>query len=100
MDRTGPLCGKEPAMKWQSVLPALVLASLAGTAMAQTTATPAVQPATPAAPTVSAAPVIRTSGVPQRDTLMRMTRPITIDVKDQSLESVMQFIQSVTQADM
>src|SRR5437667_12700933 len=95
-------------MNWQArrtrctVLPSaavLVLAPLAGTAGAQTMA-PTAPAATPApAVTIPAAAVPRSTGVPQRDTLIRMTRPVTIEFKEHRLEDVMRFITEVTQAD-
>lgn len=50
----------------------------------------------PSAP-VSAAPM---TGVPQRDTLMRFMRPVTIEFTETKLEDVMQFFQQTTGADM
>lgn len=40
------------------------------------------------------------SRIPQRDTLLRLTRPITLDVQDQRLEDVIAFIETVTGADI
>ncbi len=43
---------------------------------------------------------VRSSGIPQRDTLRQMMRPITISFNETRLEDVMRFIKDVTQADM
>ena len=43
------------------------------------------------------APAVR-SGIPQRDTLMKMMRPITINFEDQRLEDVVQFVREVSGA--
>src|SRR5204862_5025617 len=42
----------------------------------------------------------RSTGIPQRDTLVRMTRPVTIEFKEHRLEDVMRFITEVTGADI
>ncbi|MBI1190314.1 MAG: hypothetical protein GC200_06490 [Tepidisphaera sp.] len=49
-----------------------------------------------AAPT----PAVRTTGIPQRDTLIKMSRPVSIEFKDTRLEDAMKFIADVTQADL
>jgi hypothetical protein len=64
----------------------LTLATLAAPAMGQQ--------ATPGAPAA------RSSGIPQRDTLIKMQRPVTITFTDQRLEDVMRFLTEVTGADM
>lgn len=48
----------------------------------------------------SSTPVVRSTGVPQRDTLIRMTRPVTIKFNEHRLEDVMKFIGEVTGADI
>ncbi|MBL9002412.1 MAG: hypothetical protein JNK25_14880 [Phycisphaerae bacterium] len=68
---------------------------VSGMASAQTAGAPA-RTTAPAA----AAPSMRLSGMPQRDTLIRMQRPITIDFTDVTLEAAMKFIAEVTGADM
>jgi len=45
-----------------------VVALPAGLALAQVTTAPT--------------PAVRTSGIPQRDTLLRMSRPVSIELKD------------------
>lgn len=67
--------------------------------------TPAVQPAAATAGTVPAAIVTgaapaATTGVPQRDTLIRMQRSIQITFNETRLEDVMKFIAEVTRADI
>ncbi len=74
---------------------AAALLVLAGSALAQQA------PATTATtPTTTQTAVVRSSGVPQRDTLMRMMRPVSIEFKEHRLEDVIRFITEVTQADM
>jgi len=58
-------------------------------------ATAVAQPATPAS-----TPVVRTSGIPQRDTLLKLMKPITVEFKEQRLEDVMRFITEVTGANI
>jgi hypothetical protein len=48
----------------------------------------------------TAAPAKFTTGVPQRDTLIRMTRKITVDFTDKRLEDVINFIQTSSGADI
>jgi hypothetical protein len=43
---------------------------------------------------------MRSTGVPARDTLLRMMRPVTIDLTETPLKDVMRFIADVTGADM
>lgn len=82
-------------------------AALISSALAQP-ATPAkpAAPATTAAPAAStsttsaATPTFRSTGVPQRDTLIKMMRPTTIEFKEQRLEEVMNFIIELTGADI
>lgn len=50
--------------------------------------------------TTAPTPAVRTSGIPQRDTLLRMSRPVSIELKDTRLEDAMKFIQDVTGADI
>ncbi len=93
-------------MRWLTVAPGLSVAALtlltaAGTAMAQTSAPAAAAPdATTAAPSAPSAPPTRSSGIPQRDTLQRMMRPVTIQFKEHRLEDVMKFLTDITQADI
>jgi len=49
---------------------------------------------------VDSQPVIRGTGSPQRDTLVRLQRPITITFADTGLQDVMKFIAEVTGADI
>ena len=55
-------------------------------------------PAHPAA--AQDAPVFRSSGIPQRDTLIKMMRMVTIDFQDTRLEDAMKFIETTTGADL
>ena len=49
----------------------------------------------------SAAPVaVPSTGVPQRDTLMKMMRPVTAEFKDQRLEDVIKFVAEFTGAEI
>ena len=76
------------------LLPAAAILLVAGSAMAQTGAAPAAP-----APAVTPAPAPqRSTGIPQRDTLIRMTRPVTIEFKEHRLEDVIKFIGEVTSA--
>jgi hypothetical protein len=50
------------------------------------------------APEATAQTQVRRSGIPQRDTLVKMMRPITISFEDQRLEDVVQFIREVSGA--
>ena len=54
----------------------------------------------PAVPPALGTPVVRSTGNPQRDTVLKFMRPISIEFTDTRLEDVMKFIQDVTQADM
>jgi hypothetical protein len=86
--------------RWNAVL-AVTLAS--GLAMAQASATTPAQPAKPAATTpttTTEAPVVRSTGIPQRDTLLRMMTPVTAEFENRRLEDVMNFIKTVTSADL
>ncbi|HLP84607.1 MAG TPA: hypothetical protein VK157_09690 [Phycisphaerales bacterium] len=88
---------------------AMLTLALAGTVVAQTT--PA-QPATPAADTKAETKtaaktstadtqvVVRSSGIPQRDTLLKMMTPVTAEFENRRLEDVMNFIKTVTSADL
>src|SRR4051812_25484145 len=74
---------------------------VAGLILAATPLLAQTSPPTPPAPPTAAAPVVRTTGVPQRDTLLKMTRPVSnVDLSEQRLESVMEFIQQLTGADL
>ncbi|MBS0197336.1 MAG: hypothetical protein JSR77_11315 [Planctomycetes bacterium] len=68
--------------------------SVCGAALGQST--PA---ATPPAP-VSSQPVARSTGIPQRDTLIKMQRMVTITFTDTRMEDAMKFIAEVTGADI
>jgi hypothetical protein len=76
----------------------------AGMALAQAPGVPAAAPAAPqaAAPATTPAgqPAYRLTGNPQRDTLVRMMRPVTINLRDQRLEDAMRFITDVTGAEI
>lgn len=51
--------------------------------------------------TAAATPSVRTTGIPQRDTLIRMMRPVSnVDLAEQRLEDVMKFITTLTGADL
>lgn len=51
--------------------------------------------------TSTATPAAKSSGIPQRDTLVRMMRPVSnVEFADQRLEDVMKFIITVTGADI
>lgn len=51
--------------------------------------------------TTAATPAVRSSGIPQRDTLVRMMRPVSnVDFADQRLEDVMKFIATISGADL
>jgi hypothetical protein len=76
-----------------SGIAALCLA--AGAARAQTAPTGA-----GLAPGAGATPAVRSTGVPQRDTLIRMNHPMTIAFHEHRLEDVMKFIGEVTGADV
>lgn len=72
-------------------------------AQAQPAATPASAPGAPAtasAPSPQGQPTLRLTGNPQRDTLIRMMRPVTISLKDTSLEAALRFVTDVTGADI
>jgi hypothetical protein len=75
----------------------LLLSAASGAAV---TLTSAVVLAQTAPAVVSAAPARATTGVPSRDTLLRMMRPVTVEFADQRLEDVMKYIQTVTSADL
>jgi hypothetical protein len=88
----------------------LALATLAGccvSVLAQS-APPAPAPgstqapaaAAPAAPAQTQTRVVRSSGIPQRDTLLRLMKPITIDFNDTRLEDAIRFLTDVTGADI
>ncbi len=67
------------------------------------TPAPAAAPAasTPVAPaTAPGQPTLRLTGNPQRDTLIRMMRPVTITLKDTTLEAALRFVSDVTGADI
>lgn len=68
----------------------LALAALAGSALAQTATVP-----------VPSAPVrVRASSSPQRDTLVKVMRPVAIEFTETRLEDVMRYLQEITQADI
>ncbi|CAG1005203.1 hypothetical protein PHYC_03207 [Phycisphaerales bacterium] len=69
---------------------ALALAALAGSALAQTATVP-----------VSSPPMrVRASSSPQRDTLVKVMRPVAIEFTETRLEDVMRYLQEITQADI
>ena len=76
------------------------LLAMAGTAVAQNNSGGSgAAPAAPAAPNApTAAPVFRTTGIPGRDTLLRMQKPITVDFNEQPLQKVMDYIRDTTGA--
>lgn len=57
-------------------------------------------PTTTPAPKPPEATPFRSSGSPERDTLLRMQRRVSVKVDDVRLEDVIRFIQDVTQADI
>lgn len=76
----------------------MVLAGLSAPALSQPAKGPGAAPATP--PPASA-PVQASTGIPQRDTLLRFMRPISgIEFKEQRLEDVMNFVTTLTNADV
>jgi hypothetical protein len=82
----------QPRRLTSTVLPALAtLILLAGTAAAQTSAPASSPKDNPSAPSTD---------IPQRDTLTKMTRTVSIEFKDHRLEDVMRFIGEVTHADV
>jgi hypothetical protein len=52
------------------------------------------------APAVEASGSRKTTGIPQRDTMIKMMKPITAEFKETRLEEVAKFIQSVSDADI
>jgi len=84
------------------MLAAGLVGASAGSAFGQAStkeATPAA--ATPAVTTTTTAtPVARSTGDARKDTMLRMMKPVTIEFKDQRLEEVMNFIATLTNADM
>lgn len=79
-----------------SIVSGLALAASAGLATAQSTPPAAGAGAAAPAPQ-AAAPTARS---PQRQTLARMMRPLSLNVREQRLEEVIAFIQTVTQAEL
>jgi hypothetical protein len=69
------------------------LSALAGVAAAQNA------PVAPGAAPVVAQPA-PTSGIPQRDTLMKLMRPVSLDVQDKRLEDVVAFVRDFTGAEL
>ena len=63
-------------------------------------ATPAAATPAAAAPATTTTAVARSTGDARRDTMLRMMKPVTIEFKDQRLEEVMNFIATLTNADM
>ncbi len=76
-----------------SAFAAFLLVSLAGTAPAQTTSAP---PASSPKETTTE----RSTDTPQRDTMTKMTRLVSIEFKEHRLEDVLRFIGEVTHADI
>lgn len=70
------------------------LALIAPAGLAQSDAKPA------AGTTAAAAPARQTTGDPRRDTLLRMQKPVTIELSDTPLEEVMKYLSDLTQADI
>lgn len=56
--------------------------------------------AAPATPAPTQTKVVRSSGIPQRDTLLRLMKPITIEFNDTRLEDALRFVTDVTGADI
>jgi len=80
-------------------------AGLASAAFAQ--GTPATPPATPPPTVIAPATTVATpasssvhTGDPRRDTMVRLTRPITVDFQEKRLEDVMTFIKDFSGADI
>lgn len=80
----------------------LALAAGAAFGQGQPAATPPTARTAPSTTTTTVSPTTATrlSANPQRDTLLRMMRPVTIELTDTPLSEVMKFIQSVTGADI
>lgn len=75
------------------ILSMALLVTLAGT-----TGVAVAQQAAPPAP--SSQGVVRSTGIPQRDTLIRMQRAVSITFTDTTMESCMKFLAEVTGADI
>jgi hypothetical protein len=97
---------KEPGMgakcasvgRWSAVL---AMAVAAGLATGQTSATKPAEPAKTTTTTTTTEPtVVRSTGIPQRDTLLKMMTPVTVEFENRRLEDVMTFIKTVTGADL
>jgi hypothetical protein len=85
----------------RSFLLAASVLALAGSAYGQGQA-PAAAPAPAPTPAPAAAtPVAATrSGIPQRDTLSKLMRPVSLDVTDKRLEDIVSFVRDFTGADL
>lgn len=79
------------------MLAAGLVGMAAGSAFGQAAKETAPAAATPATTTTA---VARSTGDARKDTMLRMMKPVTIEFKDQRLEEVMNFIATLTNADM
>jgi hypothetical protein len=81
-----------------TVVPAFVgllsLAGLAASAVGQTPSSGVTAPSNPPTPATAS------TGVPQKDTLLKLSRPITIEFTDKRLEEVIGFVAEFTGADI
>ncbi len=79
----------------------LLAAGLAGASAGSAFGQAATKEATPVAATpATTTAVARSTGDARKDTMLRMMKPVTIEFKDQRLEEVMNFIATLTNADM
>ncbi|GJQ28264.1 MAG: hypothetical protein HBSAPP03_01480 [Phycisphaerae bacterium] len=79
------------ARRTTSVLALAALAMFAADGLAQTVTVPVSTPP---------ATRVRASSSPQRDTLVRMMRPVAVEFNETRLEDAMKYIADITQADM
>ncbi len=81
----------------RAMLMAASLIALAGSSQAQGQGKAEAKPQTALTRSV---PAVRSTGVPQRDTLLALMRPIVVKFQDQRLEDVFAFIRETTGAEM
>jgi hypothetical protein len=89
-------------LKQNTIRTALVLAACGGALalVSAAAAQPAGTPPATSTPAPSATPTFRSTGDARRDTLVRMSKHITLEVTDQKLEDVITFIRDFTGADI
>lgn len=91
---------------WHASVALATIAGSCAAALAQSTAPagpgPAPSPtaAAPATPAPTQTQVVRSSGIPQRDTLLRLMKPISIDFNETRVEDALRFVTDVTGADI